>query len=136
VPEQAQLFVHAFHEGMEVDPPLARARNRAKEQIHQDRLAAPDRAAQVEPVRDLDGSVGAEAKAGEPTVEPGLWPVIEQGAVKALELFDRQLLRRVGLQAPLAAQFSIKRDRLAHRGSGTRVGDRQRRADAKAQSHG
>ena len=41
------------HEGVEMDPPLARARHRGKEQIHQHRFAAPDRAVQVEPDRRL-----------------------------------------------------------------------------------
>src|ERR1700730_17245842 len=121
---------------MEVDPALARARRRAEEQIHQHRLAVPDRAAEIKPERDLEGSVRAEAKAGEPTVKPGLRPIMEQCAVETLELFNRQLLCRVGLQGPLSAQFSIKRDRLAQRGTGTRVGDRQRHAGAKAESHG
>jgi hypothetical protein len=128
--------VHFEHEGMEVNPPLARARHRAEEQIHQHRLAASDGSAQVEPERDLEGAVGAEAKAGEPAVEPGLRLIMEQRAVKTLELFDRQLLRRVGLQDPLSAQFPIERDRLVHRGRGARLGNRQRHAGAKAQSHG
>jgi hypothetical protein len=89
--------VHFEHEGMEMDASFAQVRHRAKEQIHQHRLAAPDGSAQVEAERDFDGSVGAEAKAGEPTVKPGLRPIMEQCAVETLELFDRQLLRGVGL---------------------------------------
>ena len=44
-------LVHVGHEGVEMDPALAAHAERLEEQVHQHRLAAPDRAPDVEPAR-------------------------------------------------------------------------------------
>jgi hypothetical protein len=132
--------MHFEHKGMEMDPPLARVRHRGEEQIHQHRFAASDRAAQIEPDRDLVAAVLAEAEARQPSAQPGFGPIMQQRAVKALQLFNRQLLRLVGLQQPLSAQLSIARQRLSHRACRVGAGSCHRHGDmrlsVKAQGHG
>ena len=92
------VVVNLDHEGVEMNPPLAPARHRAEEQIHQHRFAAADRAAQIEPDRHVATAVFEKAEAGKPAAQPAFRPVMQQRPIKALQLLDRELLRRVGLQ--------------------------------------
>src|SRR5437764_11326807 len=49
--ERAELFVHAFHEGVEMHPSLAPQRDRGRERVHEEALAPPDAPPQVHPAR-------------------------------------------------------------------------------------
>jgi hypothetical protein len=69
-PLSLDAVVHFEHEGMEMNPPLAQARHRGKEQIHQHRFAAADRAVQIEPHRHVAAAVLGEAEAREPAAPP------------------------------------------------------------------
>ena len=85
-----------------------------KEQVHQHRLAAPDRAVHVETLRRLPAPLGkAEARlpAAQPALAGGL--VADQRMVQALQLLCRQSLRRVRFQRVGAAQRTIARQRRA-----------------------
>ncbi len=114
--------VHFEHEGVEMHSPLARAGRGGKEQIHQHRFAAPDRAAQIEPDRRVRAMVLAKAEAGEPAAQPVFRAVVEERAIKALQPLDRQLLRRIGFEPAVSAPSAIERHRrlLRWRAAGVR----------------
>ncbi len=115
--------MHLEHEGVEMHPPLAKARHRAEEQVHQHRFAAADRTAQIKPDRRVTAAVLGKAEAGEPAAQAGFRPVVQQGAIEALQPLDRQLLCRVGLQQPPLAQRAVDRHRLRGRRRGcARIG--------------
>jgi len=132
--------MHFEHEGMEMDPPLCGFGTAAKNRSISIDLPRPDRAAEIQPYGDMSVAVLGEAEARQPAAQSGLGPIMQQRAVEALQLFDRQLLRLVRLQQPLSAQLPIARHRLQHRESRTGIGNRHRHAgmrlSAEAQSHG
>src|SRR5205085_758705 len=84
-PLPLDAVVHLEHEGVEMYPPLAKARHRAEEQVHQHRLAAADRTAQIKSDRRVTAAVLGKAEAGEPAAQTGFRPVVQQGAIEALQ---------------------------------------------------
>jgi hypothetical protein len=56
--------VHVEHEGVEMHAALVRDRRRGEKQVHQHRLAAPDRTPQIEAARRFLGPL-AESEAGQ-----------------------------------------------------------------------
>ena len=65
-PFDVQPFMHFQHEFVEMDATLVRDGDRVEEQVHQHRLAPPDRAPDVEPLRNnrLAAAEQAFEKAG------------------------------------------------------------------------
>ena len=94
------------HEGVKMHPPLARDWRRREKQIHQHRLAPPDRPPEIETFRYRD--ITAD-KPGEPA-SPG-WHVICQGAVQRFEPLDRMRLGRIGPNRAGGAARPVKRTR-------------------------
>ena len=66
----------------------------------------------------MTAAVLGKAEAGEPAAQASFRPVVQQGAIKALQPLDRQLLRRVGLQQPPLAQRTVHRHRFRVRRRG------------------
>ena len=84
----------ALHEAVEVDASLALERHEPKELVHQEALAAPDRAPQIDAAH--------RATAAQQTVEHA--SVVGQLACESLESTRNALLRRVQLESVLCGR--------------------------------
>ncbi len=92
-----QALVHFQHEGVEMDAALALDRCGREKQIHQHRLAAADRAENIEALRRWIGPA-RQAQALTPTACPLGGPVIGERVGEAFQLLGGELLARIGLQ--------------------------------------
>ena len=88
-----QPLVHGRHETVEMLPPFVLERQRVEEQIHHERLAAPDAAPEIEAADGLAALAGELRDLAAPTARRRC---TQQVAVQALERLDRAHLRRVG----------------------------------------
>ena len=75
----------------------------------------------------MTAAVLGKAKSGEPAAQAGFRPIVQQGAIEALQPFDGELLRRVGLQQPPLAQRAVDRHRFRGRFRYVAVRGRHRR---------
>src|SRR5579885_2423020 len=97
--------VHVEHEGVEMHPPLRRDRRGGEEQVHQHRLAAPDRAPQVDAARP-PGVAAAPAR--QPGARPRHRDIAVERAVQAVERGDDAALRRIGPHQPAVAPRAVE----------------------------
>ncbi len=114
-----EFGVDLLHERVEMDPALFRDRRGAEEQVHQHRLAAPDPAVDVEPLRRLD-TAAAQPEALLPAGASGgagLGLIADQGMMQAFELLRGQFLDGIGPQVaglqpgPVLRQGSLGHER-------------------------
>ena len=108
--------VHIEHKGMEMHPPLPLDRHGGKEHVHQHRLAAPDRAPQIDPLWDGPGL--GQAEPTEKATPLGRGAVIQQRLMQPLQPRDDALLRRVGVDLARRDPLAIQRGRTSAAGFG------------------
>jgi hypothetical protein len=101
------------HEGVEMDAPFARCRDRGKEHVHQHGLAATDIAVDIKSARRRAGEPGPPAACAVALVLP-------EAAPQHLQFFRRGFLRRIGHQLARIDARAIKRFGAGHDGEGPR----------------
>ena len=103
--------MHVGHEGVEMDAALRLDLRGVEEQIHQHRLAAPDRAADIEAARRLGG---LRAEQSREAARLGFRPVVFQFVGERVEFPDERRLRRVGLEPALGNERAVTISDEAH----------------------
>ena len=109
--------VDVGHEGVEMSPALARGLHRVEKHVHQHRLAAADRAMDVEAARRL-GRLRAEQAREARWLRLG--SVVLQPEGERIELADKLRLRGIGLKAALGDERAIAVGEAGHRGADPR----------------
>jgi hypothetical protein len=99
--EFVQLAMDAMHEGVKVDTPFATVGHRVKEAVHQEALAAPDAAPEINATRHCRRSENAPQGTATPDLER------EQIVVKALQTLGSRALRRVSLEIACREQALV-----------------------------
>ena len=102
--------MHLEHEAVEMDAALLRDRRGREEQVHQHRLAAPDRAEDIETRGRRLGRAG-KPEPGAPAALDGSRPVVGEGAREALQLLHRKFLPRVAHQLAGPAPRAVAAER-------------------------
>jgi len=96
-----QLAMDAVHEGMEVNPALAPVGHRVEEAIHQEALAAPHAAPEIDATRQIGRGKEPPQGAATPDLER------QQRIVKALQALGGRPLRSVGSEVPYREQALV-----------------------------
>ena len=106
LPPAVNARVNVGHEGVKMDPSLRGHGRRLEEQVHQEGLAAADRAVHVEPARRL-----ARPGADQPAegARPARRPIARELRRERVEALGEFRLRGVRLDPPASDQHAISR---------------------------
>ena len=118
--------VDVEHESVEMHAPLVGDRRRGKKQIHQHRLAAPDRTPEIDAARRLRRSLAEHEPRQQPAVRRAGRLVVEQRVMETLQAGDGAKLRPIGADRAPSGALAVQRGR-------ARAPDRKRRQRGRAE---